>query len=194
MCVCLKNRIIVGRYEEVECFKTNLQASSRNIGIDDAENSKDIQRSSSQNYKFSILQKSFEAYKCIIDTLKAQSKHISCPHPYSCAHYILMVRYIFRNILKVNIHQNLSLISFYSKDSARIFSYGVCGQIAFKLIFQFKRLLQKPKLLKMTIFQRENLNLAIFLGGFAGLYRVYVLLCIFIYETWKTLINSNKFV
>lgn len=140
-------RIIIGRYEEIECFKTNLQASSRNIGIDDAENSKDIQRSSSQNYKFSILRKSFEAYKCIIDTLKAQSKHISCPHPYSCAHYILM-------------------------DSARIFSYGVCGQVALKLIFQFKRLLQKPKLLKMTIFQRENLNLAIFLGGFAGVYRL----------------------
>lgn len=140
-------RIIVGRYEEIECFKTNLQASSRNIEIDDADNSKDIQRSSSQNYKFSILRKSFEACKCIIDTLKAQSKHISCPHPYSCAHYILV-------------------------DSARIFSYGVCGQVALKLIFQFKRLLQKPKLLKMTIFQRENLNLAIFLGGFTGLYRL----------------------
>lgn len=89
--MCLKHRIIVGRYEEAECFKRNLQASSKNIGIDDAGNDKNVQRSS-QNYRFSILQKSFEAYKCIINTLKAQSKHISCSHPYSCAHYILMVR------------------------------------------------------------------------------------------------------
>lgn len=90
--MCLKNRIIVGRYEEAECFRRNLQTSFKNIGIDDdSENDKNIQRSS-QNYRFSILQKSFEAYKYIINTLKAQSKHISCPHPYSCAHYILMVR------------------------------------------------------------------------------------------------------
>ncbi|KAM0729627.1 Transmembrane protein 135 [Formica fusca] len=140
-------RIIVGRYEEAECFtRRNLYFSSKNTEIGSAENDRNIQRSF-QNSRFNVLQKSFEAYKYIINTLKAQSKHASCPHPYSCAHYILM-------------------------DSARIFSYIVCGQIALKLIFQFKKLLQKPKLLKMIIFQKGNLNLAVFLGGFAGLYRL----------------------
>ncbi|XP_072755124.1 transmembrane protein 135 isoform X1 [Anoplolepis gracilipes] len=141
-------RIIVGRYEEAECFtrrKLHFE-SSKNNEIGDADNDRNVQRNS-QNYRFSVLQKSFEAYKYIINILKAQSKHGSCPHTYSCAHYILM-------------------------DSARIFSYGVCGQIALKLIFQFKRLFQKPKLLRKTIFQKENLNLAMFLGGFAGLYRL----------------------
>ncbi|XP_029166358.1 transmembrane protein 135-like [Nylanderia fulva] len=141
-------RIIVGQYEEAEyCTKKNFETSSKNTETVDAQNDRNIQRSSSQKYIFNILRKSFETYKYIINILKTQSKHATCPHPYSCAHYILM-------------------------DSARIFSYGVCGQIALKLIFQFKRLLQKPKLLKTTIFQRGNLNLAIFLGGFAGLYRL----------------------
>lgn len=93
--MCLKkNRIIVGRYEEAECFtkrNLHLETSSKNTEIDGAENDRNIQRSS-QKYIFNILRKSFEAYKYIINILRAQSKHASCPHPYSCAHYILMVR------------------------------------------------------------------------------------------------------
>ncbi|XP_071554874.1 transmembrane protein 135 isoform X1 [Temnothorax nylanderi] len=142
-------RMIVGRYEETEYLtKKNLhpETSSRNTTTGGAQSGTSIRRSSAR-HKFSILWKSFEAYKYIINSLKAQSKDASCPHPYSCAHYILA-------------------------DSARLFSYGVCGQIALKLILQFKRLLQKPKLLKTTIFQRENVNLGVFLGGFAGLYRL----------------------
>ncbi|KAL6417837.1 hypothetical protein ACFW04_012503 [Cataglyphis niger] len=142
-------RVIIGRYEEAEYLtRRNLyfETYSKNTEIGNTKNDRNIQRSF-QNSRLNILQKSFEAYKCIINTLKAQSKHASCPHPYSCAHYILM-------------------------DSARIFSYIVCGQITLKLIFQCKRLFQKPKLLKMIIFQKENLNLAIFLGGFTGLYRL----------------------
>ncbi|XP_011159518.1 transmembrane protein 135 [Solenopsis invicta] len=142
-------RMIVGRYEEAEYHMKKNQhpeTSSRGNETDDARNDRSIRRSSAR-HKFGILWKSFEAYKYIINSLKAQSKDPSCSHPYSCAHYILA-------------------------DSAKIFSYGVCGQIALKLILQFKRLLQKPKLLKSTIFQRENINLAVFLGGFAGLYKL----------------------
>ncbi|XP_012059332.1 PREDICTED: transmembrane protein 135-like [Atta cephalotes] len=142
-------RMIIGRYEETEYLRkkdSHPETSSRNIATDSAKNDRSIHRSSAR-HKFSILWKSFETYKYIINSLKAQSRDASCPHPYSCAHYILA-------------------------DSARIFSYGVCGQIALKLILQFKRLLQKPKLLKTIIFQRDNLNLAIFLGGFVGLYKL----------------------
>ncbi|XP_012219245.1 transmembrane protein 135-like [Linepithema humile] len=142
-------RLLVGRYEETEyLIKKNLHSemSPKNVSQTSSARIRNIQRSS-QNRKFNILWRSFETYKYIIDILKAQSRHASCPHPHSCAHYILA-------------------------DSARIFGYGVCGQIALKLIFQFKRLLQKPKLLKSAIFQRGNLNLAVFLGGFVSLYRL----------------------
>ncbi|KAL6256040.1 hypothetical protein P5V15_013276 [Pogonomyrmex californicus] len=142
-------RLIIGRYEETEYLtgKNSHSETSRGATISSTENDRNSIRRNSAGHKFNILWKSFEAYKYIINSLKAQSKDASCPHPYSCAHYILA-------------------------DSAKIFSYGVCGQIALKLIFQFKRLLQKPRLLKTTIFQRENINLAMFLGGFAGLYRL----------------------
>jgi len=46
----------------------------------------------SQKCRFTFLRKSLEAYEYVINTLKAQGRHISCPHPYSCAHYILTVR------------------------------------------------------------------------------------------------------
>lgn len=91
-----KNRMIVGRYEDTEYLsKKNLhsETSSRNTATGDAESDRSIRRNSSKP-KFHILWKSFEAYKYIINSLKAQSKDASCPHPYSCAHYILAVRVI----------------------------------------------------------------------------------------------------
>lgn len=88
--------MIVGRYEDTEYLtKKNLysETSARIIAIGDAESDRSIYRNSSK-HKFSILWKFFEAYKYIINSLKAQSKNASCPHPYSCAHYILAVRII----------------------------------------------------------------------------------------------------
>lgn len=89
-----QNRFLVGRYEETEyLIKKNLHSeiSPEDVSqVDDARN-RIIQRSSS-NRRFNILWRSFETYKYIIDILKAQSRHASCPHPYSCAHYILAVR------------------------------------------------------------------------------------------------------
>lgn len=89
-----KNRMIVGRYEETEYLtKKNPypEMSSKGTATGGARNDKSICRSSAR-HKFSILWKSFEAYKYIINSLKAQSKDASCLHPYSCAHYILAVR------------------------------------------------------------------------------------------------------
>lgn len=82
--------MIIGRYEETEyLMKKNLhpETSSRKTVTGNTENDRSIRR-----HKFNILWKSFEAYKYIINNLKAQSKDASCPHPYSCAHYILAVR------------------------------------------------------------------------------------------------------
>ena len=92
-CDFQKNRMIIGRYEETEYLRkkdSHPETSSRNIATDSAKNDRSIHRSSAR-HKFSILWKSFETYKYIINSLKAQSRDASCPHPYSCAHYILAV-------------------------------------------------------------------------------------------------------
>lgn len=98
--------MIVGRYEETEYLtkkNSHPETSSRNTETGDEENDRNIRRSSTR-HKFSILWKSFEAYKYIINSLKAQSKDASCPHPYSCAHYILAVRKLrYGNILYFDI-------------------------------------------------------------------------------------------
>ncbi|XP_032670789.1 transmembrane protein 135-like isoform X2 [Odontomachus brunneus] len=142
-------RLIVGPYEEIEyTVKKDLHSktSLENIEVSSTEKNRDIQKKCQKN-KFNILLKSLETYKYLINILKARSKHVSCPHPYSCAHYVLA-------------------------GSARAFSYGIGGQLALNLIFQYKKLLQSPKLIKSIIFQRENLNLGIFLGGCSGLFRL----------------------
>ncbi|XP_014475106.1 PREDICTED: transmembrane protein 135-like [Dinoponera quadriceps] len=142
-------RLIIGPYEETEYAvkkDSHSKASFESVEDNSIEENNDIRKKCKKN-KFSILQKSFETYKYLINILKARSRHASCPHPYSCAHYILT-------------------------GSARAFSYGIGGQLALQLILQFKKLLRNPKLIKTTILRRENLNLAIFLGGCSGLFRV----------------------
>jgi len=85
--------MIVGRYEETEYLvKKNFHPKTSPRNMTDSVKSDRSVHKSSTTYKFSILWKSFEAYKYIINRLKAQSKDASCPHPYSCAHYILAVR------------------------------------------------------------------------------------------------------
>lgn len=50
---------------------------------------------------FSILGKALNVYKCLLDKIKSQSKHMSCPHSNSCVHYILTVCNIPLKILDI---------------------------------------------------------------------------------------------
>jgi hypothetical protein len=53
-----------------------------------------------------------------------------------------------------------------------MFSSGLCIQVALKLIFQMKSLVQKQKQFKEIFFRKDSLKLAFFLGGFSGFYKV----------------------
>lgn len=53
-----------------------------------------------------------------------------------------------------------------------MFGLGYCIQTGIKLIFQMKTVLQRPKEMKNIFFKKSNLDLALFLGGFAGIYKV----------------------
>lgn len=128
---------------------------------------------------FNIFMKSLEVYKKIIEQLKLRSKHVSCPHPYSCAHYILKVCILINKCqakeLCICSNAQTNLCCFYLQGGMEVFSYALSAQLVINLFFQIKKLFIKPQLLKSIIFKRNNLNLAVFLGGFTGLYRV--LLC-----------------
>ncbi|KOC60924.1 Transmembrane protein 135 [Habropoda laboriosa] len=67
-----------------------------------------------------------------------------------------------------------------------VFNYAICAQLAINLFFDIKKIIKKPLLIKSVIFKKGNLNLAVFLGGFAGLYRV-LSNTIALYFMWKAL-------
>lgn len=53
-----------------------------------------------------------------------------------------------------------------------MFSIGLGIQVTLKLVLNIKKIIQSPKNLKMILFRKDTLNLAAFLGGFSGLFRV----------------------
>lgn len=53
-----------------------------------------------------------------------------------------------------------------------MFTIGLGIQVTLKLVLNLKRVMQSPRNLKTILFKKDTLNLAAFLGGFSGLFRV----------------------
>ena len=53
-----------------------------------------------------------------------------------------------------------------------LFSYALSAQVVINLVFGIKKLFVNPLSIRSMIFKKSNLNLPMFLGGFAGIYRV----------------------
>ncbi|KOX70088.1 hypothetical protein WN51_04605 [Melipona quadrifasciata] len=156
-------RILVGKYEEYDfaAKKDNLHCNTQ-IRSDDEGNASDssIERrdvnKKSCKKNFNIFMKSLEIYSKIIERLKLQGKHSSCLHSFSCAHYIL-------------------------KGVMELFNYALSVQLVINLVFGIKKLFVNPLSIKSMIFKKSNLNLPMFLGGFAGIYRL----------SWNDLVEQN---
>ncbi|KAK0164812.1 hypothetical protein PV328_003386 [Microctonus aethiopoides] len=134
-------KFIVGPYEDPEYVDNQIISDEYS---NDRRGRPIINRSKSS---FNIVRQSLRVYQTIIDWIKSYKKHISCPHPYSCAHFVLT-------------------------GSAKLFGAGLLAQIGLKLALQFRKIFTKSGMRKDVIFNRANLNLAIFLGGFSGIYRL----------------------
>ncbi|CAK9815575.1 Transmembrane protein 135 [Anthophora quadrimaculata] len=144
-------RILVGKYEETDYLKNNLNCETQAYFTSESSSKSSIENcdvnKKPHKKNLNIFMKSLEIYRRIIEKIKLRGKHISCPHPFSCAHYILM-------------------------GGMEVFNYALCAQLAINLFFNIKKVIKKPLLIKSIIFKKSNLNLAVFLGGFAGLYRL----------------------
>lgn len=53
-----------------------------------------------------------------------------------------------------------------------MFSVGLGIQLSLKLVLNIRRIFGSPKSLRRILFRKDTLNLAMFLGGFAGIFRV----------------------
>ncbi|XP_020706488.2 transmembrane protein 135-like isoform X2 [Athalia rosae] len=138
-------QFVVGPYEK---FSYENEKTSRSVSMVSYEYEPEYhEESRSKNQLLRAFQQAFDVYKYMIGKLKAQNRHSSCQHPFSCSHYIL-------------------------SGSSKLFGIGISIQLVFKLIFQLKRMLSKPKIIKQIIFKRENLYLGMFVGGFVAIYRI----------------------
>lgn len=95
----------------------------------------------------SIIWKSLKVYQYIITWIKSLTRHSTCPHPHSCIHFII-------------------------EGTSKLFGIGLGVQLSMKIIFQLQKLIKQPKLIKTILFKKNNFNLALFLGGFTGFYRL----------------------
>ncbi|XP_031827290.1 transmembrane protein 135 [Nomia melanderi] len=143
-------RIVTGKYEDIEYVENSRLQSPELEHSADENNAESIRRKNiiaKKTHEKNIFLKCLAVYKKIIETLKNLGKHVSCPHPHSCFHYVLT-------------------------GGMKLFGYGFSTQLLLNIVFQFKKLRAKPQLIKSVIFKKGNLNLAVFLGGFVGLYRL----------------------
>ncbi|XP_043487845.1 transmembrane protein 135-like isoform X1 [Polistes fuscatus] len=135
-------RFVIGPYEQFQNCNQETKHLQTTTCTESSDSNQECKR-----HTFNIILKSFEIYKQIINNLKNKYKHWSCPHPHSCAHYILM-------------------------SGIKLFSYGYGIQVAIKLILQSPNIFKRPKHIKNILFKKQYLNIATFLGGFSTLYKL----------------------
>ncbi len=105
-------------------------------------------RSGNVSRRLPYIMKIVQLYTSLVNRVKQMSRHETCRHPNSCAHYVL-------------------------HGGIKMFSIGLGIQISLKLILQMTRLLANgPKYLKTIFWTKDSLKLAVFLGGFSSSFRV----------------------
>lgn len=105
-------------------------------------------RRRTQNLPLPVILQAVHAYSDMLKRLKALPRHRTCPHRHSCAYY--------------GLHGGL-----------RLFGVGLGIQVALKCVLQAKNTWRRggSHLLKVLA-HRDTVRLGVFLGGFAGIYRV----------------------
>jgi hypothetical protein len=160
-------RFVVGPYEEKDYTARSTQASNfyrqqvqniPNVGSSRQRSGSWHSSSKPKNPVFHVITQALRVYKKIIYKIKCCDRHLACPHPFSCLYYTM-------------------------QGVGKMFSIGLGIQLTLKLVLNVRRLIQSPKNLRTILFKKDTLNLAVFLGGFSGLFRA--VLCILRRATGK---------
>ncbi|XP_017777596.1 PREDICTED: transmembrane protein 135-like [Nicrophorus vespilloides] len=99
------------------------------------------------NAIYGLIVQALKIYKRTVHRIKCCDRHSLCPHPFSCIYYTV-------------------------QGSAKMFSVGLGLQLALKVVLNLKTIFRSPQKLGDIVFQRKNLNIAAFLGGASGLFRM----------------------
>lgn len=93
--------------------------------------------------KYGLIAWLVKYYKMFVDRVKKLPKNKCCPHQDSC-------------------------ISYCVGGGLKLFGTGLGVQLGLKVVFQLRKILRNPK----SLFSKDTLGLAMFLGGFSAIFRV----------------------
>lgn len=96
---------------------------------------------------YNMIHAAVKAYLYVISKVKKMAKHELCRHKHSC------------------IYNTLS-------GGTRMFSIGLGIQVIMKVLFQARKIIRRPELIKRTFLSKEIMKLGLFLGGFTSLYKI----------------------
>lgn len=113
--------------------------------VQNVENNRNPNRSRNRNH-FRDISFLVRIYTQLLDKIKKQPKHKTCPHNNSCMYYSI-------------------------RGGCKLFMVGFGLQVTLKIALQLKKVIQLRLSLRKTIFNRNTLKLGIFLGGFSFLFR-----------------------
>uniref|UniRef100_A0A1Y1MKP1 Transmembrane protein 135 N-terminal domain-containing protein n=1 Tax=Photinus pyralis TaxID=7054 RepID=A0A1Y1MKP1_PHOPY len=91
----------------------------------------------------SLFSRALLIYKGLIDKIKRLNSNPACPHPFSCVHYAL-------------------------QGFGKMVGVGLAVQFALSFVFNLKTIFISPKAI---LWRKKTISLALFLGGFTGLFR-----------------------
>ncbi|KAK5640183.1 hypothetical protein RI129_010994 [Pyrocoelia pectoralis] len=141
-------RLIVGPYEE----KSLLRSSDANTFYREQTGNIPLSSGSrwstprSRNNTYRLVTQALRIYKRLINKIKCLNRNPACPHPFSCVYYTL-------------------------QGFCKMAGVGLSIQVALSVVFNLKSILLSPKSMKSILWKKKTLSLALFLGGFSGLFR-----------------------
>ncbi|KAK4873385.1 hypothetical protein RN001_015414 [Aquatica leii] len=142
-------RFVVGPYEEKNYVARSTCSDTfyREHTNDPDSSGGGSWRTTTPNTTYHIVTRALRLYRKLIQKIKCLDRHIACPHPFSCIYYI-------------------------TQGAGTMFGVGLSIQLILNTVLNFKRLFTSPKAAVNTIlFRKKNLSLALFLGGFSGIFR-----------------------
>uniref|UniRef100_A0A1Y1MM10 Transmembrane protein 135 N-terminal domain-containing protein n=1 Tax=Photinus pyralis TaxID=7054 RepID=A0A1Y1MM10_PHOPY len=144
-------RLIVGPYEEKSISRpsevnTFHREQTRNDPLSSGSRWSVPGGRSSANNTYRLITQALRIYRRLINKIKCLNRNPACPHPFSCVHYTL-------------------------QGACKMAGVGLSIQLALSFVFNLKSIFLSPRAIKTIVWKKKTLSLAIFLGGFSGLFR-----------------------
>lgn len=141
----------IGRHDGERRRLPALDEAGESSRAPSATSTRSGDRRESRHVPLPLILQAVQAYSDMLRRMKALPRHETCPHDHSCVHY--------------GLHGGL-----------RLFGVGLGIQVALKCVLQAQNTWRRGAgHLAKVLAHRDTVRLGVFLGGFAGIYRVRII-------------------